>query len=118
MHLSDNQLFEKYHGYNDLAIQPIALLGMQGKLKLDQRVDVNAPMIVKFKGNTNNRMTYIVCQRGETIGRLRIPSSSYATLLRSVWNHDRAVFACRTRARVSDFADSSDELLDVQSSQR
>ena len=91
MYLSDDQLVEKYYGYNDLAIQPIALLGMQGKLKLDQRVDINAPVVVKFKINTNNRMTYTVCQRGETIGRLRIPSSSYATLLRSVWNLARAI---------------------------
>jgi hypothetical protein len=86
MYLSDDQLIEKYYGRNDLTIQPIALLGVKGKIKLNQRVDINALVVVRFKVNTNNRMTYSVCQQGETIGRLRIPSSSYAQLLRSVWN--------------------------------
>ncbi|WP_104961363.1 hypothetical protein [Pseudomonas sp. XWY-1] len=90
MHLTNNQLVEKYHGYESFTFAAGELLSLPGKLKILQEINPVKSVILKLMLNKDDQMLFVVCQHGETVGRLKLPRSSYPLLLRAVWNAAKA----------------------------
>ncbi|MDM9589491.1 hypothetical protein [Pseudomonas asiatica] len=90
MHLTDEKLIEKYHGFNSLSVPAIELFGIPCKIKVGQKIEMKDSLILKFKLSQGGQTFYTMCQDGETVGRLKVPRSSYPLLLRAVWNAAQA----------------------------